>query len=235
MRKIWLGAAALLLLPVSATALPIVYTIVDGGINTGFGCSANATGNATCLSGVPGPNMSFIYDSPPAGFDPASGALTLDTGANTLVIAMTGVSSIFEDTAGAFNGIDEIDFTSLSYTSGLLTVTPLGFGTYSIAGGQSVTVAGSYTQKLGGGTVVGSTAFSVTANISGGQCLDINSQLQCSFDFGPGGFQLGVGLAPQNRRFLHSFDVTAVPEAGTALLVGLGLFGLVVRGRRHSS
>jgi hypothetical protein len=225
-------ALAIGLAPVAAQANPIVFTLTDGGIDAGFGC----TTNAGCIGGSP---VSFQYAPPGAGFDAASGTITIDTVAETITVAISIASATFLDTAGAVNGVDEIEFTTVSY-SGTLTYTNFS-GVFVVDGStQTVTISGTQEQLLAGGNVVGPAGFVRTANVTAGQCTIVNpgSTVTCGFDFGPGptpGFNLGIGaISPVNRKFIHTFNVVGVPEPGTAGLLLLGFVGMALRQRRST-
>jgi hypothetical protein len=117
--------------------------------------------------------------------------------------------------------------------SATLNVSPLG-PQWQVDAGQTVTISGTYEQLLASGTVVGPTGFNVTTNVSSGLCGVFGNVLTCGFDFGSGGtpgFTLGIGATPQNRRWIHTFNVVGVPEPGTAGLLLLGFVGMALRGR----
>ena len=68
--------------------------------------------------------------------------------------------------------------------------------------------------------------------MSSGQCTQSGGALNCALSFGHGQFQLGIGAAPQNRRFRHDLNVLAAPEPGTFVLLCGGLAALLVARRR---
>jgi hypothetical protein len=218
--------------PLAVQASPIVFTVSDGGLDSGFGC----TTNAGCIGGSP---ISFQYAPPGSGFSAATGTITIDTVAETITVALAISSATFLDTAGPVNGIDEIEFTTVSY-SGTLTYTNFS-GIFVVDGStQTVSISGTQEQLLAGGTVVGPAGFVRTANVTSGQCTIVNpgSTVTCGFDFGPGptpGFNLGIGaVSPVNRKFIHTFDVVGVPEPGTAGLLLIGFVGMALRQRRSA-
>jgi hypothetical protein len=180
--------------------------------------------------------------APPNAYDAASGTITLDSTAGTVAFNMSVASATFLAAGGPDNGVDEIDFTNLLYSGTLTGATfapgPLGSTVISVAP-QALTasVSGSYEQLLLGGNVNGVDPFVANARLSSGSCtLTASNYLTCGFIFGPGGpFALDVGsdASPLSRRVVHSLNVAAVPEPGTALLIVLGIAGIAVRGRTH--
>ena len=219
LRTVLLLAAALLHLESLATV------ITDGGMNAGYGCKSPYF---LCTSS----SKTFTYDSP-TPFAPASGTLNFDTGNLLLDLDIDVGSATFVSISAADNGIDEIVFTNLNYSATGLGLNDLGGGVYTLGG--SITVSGFYQQLFGGSEVVASSAFSSGANVSSGQCTELGGVLNCDFNFGHGQFQLGIGAAPQNRRFQHALNVVSAPEPGTLVLVGGGLLGLLLVRRSAAS
>ena len=239
-RSAWLGLlgfALLLLPPVSADASTIVYTLTGGSVINGAGCRVGAL---TCSPATGTGNRKFKFLSSTA----ASGTITLDTTNQTLDFSITVASVVFDDTVGAYLGVDEIRFSNVTYSATGLAYSIAG-PNITITAGQTVTVSDDYEQFLAGSSVEGPTTFNETTQIAGGSCSLTGglSALSCGFlDIGPGAggnlFDLLIGdtptYTPESFKFLHKLGaITAVPEPGTAFLFGMGLFGLVWSGRRR--
>jgi hypothetical protein len=211
----------------AASAVPIDYDVTTGGIVTGFVCQFGFQ----CAGG----SGDFAYDPPGGGFDAATGTITIDDSNLTIDLALSVSSATFLDTAGALNGVDEIEFSNLSYDGTALAYSDVG-GQIVIDAGQSITISGDYEQFLLGSNVQGPDAFiNASATVSAGLC-NLGDTLVCSFDFGAGGTSLGIGPAGSQvtRRFVHGFTVDPAhhaPEPGTALLVGLGLLAVAAARR----
>ncbi len=241
MKRNWrnglVAIGAMIFAPFAANALPVVYTLSSGGLDGARICTT-----ATCSS------VRFEYAAPaapPNAYDAATGTITLDATAGTVALNISVASGTFLAVLDVpDNGVDEIEFTSLVYSGGLssATFTPSGPNTVISWGAQQptggVTVAGSYTQLLNGGNVNGPDPVSEYARMSAGTCtLTASNFLTCGFTFGPGGtpspFEINVGpdATPVARRVIHTLNVVAVPEPGTALLVTLGVVGIALRGR----
>jgi hypothetical protein len=221
--------SAVALLPAGAFGLPISgdYAITTGGLNTGSICQFGAQCNADIGN--------FSYAPPGAGYDAAAGTITIDAEGQTLSLDFTVSGASFE---GSLNGVDQVLFGQVRYSGTGLTFSEVG-GQLVIGSGQSITVAGTYEQFLGGAPVVGATALDTLASVASGICNDTDL-LVCSFNFGPGNTQnsLAIGSPAVNRRFLHGFTVDpviVVPEPSTLLLVGAGLLALRWRSRRKST
>ncbi|MDJ0868302.1 MAG: PEP-CTERM sorting domain-containing protein [Myxococcota bacterium] len=214
-----LGIAAL---PLGASAT--VFTVTDGGLD----------GQAICELGFQcaGATPDFLYDPPappPNAFDAASGTITLNPD-TTVDISLTITTATFLDVLGPVNGVDEVVFTNVTYTATGLSsnATANGFDIPSQTGGS---VSGTYEQKLGGATVVAPTAFNSNARVFG-SCVVVAGNATCGIEFGPG--QTSLDINGGTKRFLHVFNVVAVPEPTPLLLVALGVAGLALGGRRQS-
>jgi hypothetical protein len=214
-------------LPFSVSA----STITDGGLEAGFGC----TNGPACGNG----SETFKY-SGPAPFAVATGSLSLDLDNLLLDFVWTISSGTFRswdpialEFTGSDNGVDEIEFTDVTYSASGLGLSHLGGGIYTVSG--TLNAAGTYEQFLGGGSVVGPTTFDLGVRVGSGQCTTAGGPLVCHFDFGPGGpFALDVGTTPSTRRFQHTFNVISAPEPGTMTLMAGGLIALASARRRRS-
>jgi hypothetical protein len=211
-----LGLAAL---PQGARAVPVVYTINDGGVDNGFICT---TGAGPCGS----TQTLYTYSGP---VDLASGTITLDSAAGTVAYAISVAGPI--DFA---SGGNQVDFTSMSY-AGTITgavFTPQAGGTLITWSSQIPTgsaVSGTTAESPGAG---GGAFGPLAARMSAGQCfLTAAGDLTCGFIVGPGGFT-PVSIFGTNRRVVHVMNVVA-PEPGAIGLFLLGLTGLGLFARRR--
>jgi hypothetical protein len=214
-----LAALGLAALPLGAQAVPVVYTISDGGVDNGFICTTAAGG---CTSS----NTLYTYSGP---VDLASGTITLDSTAGTVAYSISVAGPI--DFA---SGGNQVDFTGMTYSG---TITGVGFN--PVSGGTAITwssqiptgsaVSGTTAETPGGG---GGAFGPLAARMSAGQCfLTTAGDLTCGFILGPGGFT-PVSIFGTNRRVVHVMNVTA-PEPGSIGLLLMGLAGLGLFARRR--
>jgi len=175
------------------------------------------------------------FDVVPA---PATGDISFafQGGSNWLVDIDIDVATLtLEDTGGAFDGVDKIVFSNLTFD--VTDWAAIAFGG-SIAGVSTTgSVSGTYEQFLGAVSVAGPTAFGpVDVTFSSLNCDDSLTG-QCGFTVGftPTELLLDVGTTEggSEHEFIFTFNVT-VPEPSTATLLGLGLVGLGSLRRRRA-
>lgn len=206
---LWIVAAlflapALTIAAGAATALQIQPS--NSGLDDGHGCA-----DPGCFT--------TIFNLPSSA--PVTGSISL-TG-NVLSFSIDLALATFSGSDGAVTGLE---FSNVNY-NGSVTVSPSSGTALVVDGGQTATITGTLT-PLGAGSPV---AINATNVLVSGIFNDDGASLFGGFTFGP----LGDFDAPVNgetRYFQHFVDVSAVPEPGTALLIGAGL-GLLAAGRKR--
>ena len=155
---------------------------------------------------------------------PAELTGTVDRSGLTLTFSIDLASATLSAISGNDGGVTSVDFT-LNY-SGAVTLVDEGSGQFSVTD-QTGTLNGSL---FANGPDTSTLITNVLANVTGICDEEPGGALTCGLTFGAGsGFPVDVN--GNVRYFRHTIDITAIPEPGTAMLLGLGLLGLASRGR----
>lgn len=225
-----LGASLVAALTVLATAAPasaLRLAVSDGGLTaptSNFGCDSAAT---DCQA-----ERDFLLD----GGGIALGSLELVGDQLSFEITVQSVS--FQDPLADPGEASLVSFAGVTYTGSVFALTSGDMATgYSIvvplAGSASV-VGSLQTGDVARGLDGSSTPFAVDAELLNFSCLLLNGTGQCGLQIGNGGFTLPVG--DQGHDFVHTFNLTVIPEPSTAsLLLFAGLSGLLLLRRRPSA
>lgn len=204
----WLGrgliaASMWILSTAGAWALPLAMTVVAQGIVASNSTYGCPTGSVGCMANK---------DASLSAAAAATGTISINA-AGTLATIALNVASV------SFTGTPTTTFTGVTYTG---SVPVINYG------------GDNYQQNLGSGTILGTAsgianllAFSSAPRITGFSCTVPGGSGQCAVTFGSQGFTNVAG-----RDWSHQFNLTmGVPEPVSALLVALGVAGLLIRNR----
>jgi len=201
-------------------------TILSGGIDVGHACLDTAT---SCVG---------EQDFSLAGLAAATGTVTITPVVGPvpshLVDLDVDVASL--TLTGAFDGVDTILFTNLTFDVTGIPALDIG-GDLVLVGAPLVTVTGTYEQFLGASSVVGPQNFSQSVSLTSLGCATDGTGA-CGWGLqSTGAMPLNLDIGATGGGTAHDFGFTfnvAIPEPSTAALLGLGLIGLVGARRRRS-
>jgi hypothetical protein len=232
--RIAIMTAALSLCLCLGPSAAVALSVGSGGFDQTRACSTT-----NCAAGT----QTFTLDG---GVAPVTGTIVLDTAGLELDFSITvNVLSMIHTGGGEDNGVARVEFTSTTYVG---TAVPL-MGPFPSPGGNLYLI-GPFAQADIDGTLVQlddtetpvSTPddFMRTATLTGSCGVpDLGDAITCGFQFGLSDFAFdigdpGDGFDPQQRSFQHTLNVTTLPEPGVAVMVGLGMMMLGLRGRPRS-
>jgi hypothetical protein len=197
------------------------FSISHGGFDQALGCSDVACGATQTLG----------FDTSTGMVAEAAGEIDLDTSALTLSFAISVLELSLIPVAGGDDiGVSQIVFSKTSYTATALALINMG-EYYIVAPKQTASIQGTQTQV--GGFAAPSPFFAPDARVTG-ICLAPEGALVCGLSFGQTNFSLPFGSdEPEERHFQHTANLIAVPEASTAWLIGIGLVGMALAGRKR--
>ena len=204
----WLNRALIgagLWLTCTTGAWALTLQVVGQGLwatNQNYGC---LTGSANCLT-----SKDFTLTAPAL----ATGTIVINAGGTLATMSLQMASATFLGPS-----LSTITFAGVNY-AGTAAITTFPGGTYFQTG-------------LGSGSASGTAnlnPFSVLPSITNLNCTVVLGAGQCGLTYGfTGGF-----ANVQAHDWVHTFNVNvvALPEPASALLVALGVAGLLLRSRR---
>ncbi len=224
-RKGVVGLLAILFVAGSANAVTATYSLSSSG-GTGI-LSGNAlacTSLLTCLAGTPDfenialAGASGVLDLVDSGGGLSGGSLTLSIPSLVLAGApLGGVDEIILSGLSVSFSFGPTDVLEVSLGGGLLNLLQIGPP-------AAATMTGTVEGLLGGGTVVGPSAFSETVTLSALNCVVAPGQCGFQLDFS------SVVGSPLDFRVTANLNV--VPEAGMLGLMVLSALGAGALRRR---